>query len=426
MLPDYKIDENEGSGKAKPAQIIAKWVAGIVAICSGGATVYGLFSDKKVTILAFMGMVFALILLFVVQRAAKDVNRRAAKFYGGLVKILVAFVVLYFIVLSASIFPALRAWLINSPSDKTMLSSTNNLPADQTGLQDSTKSNLHAWRMSISLRPFTNFTAGIALSSTNVFWSGTKTPPENIIAHVSNYISNVVSSWWPRHETDMHFTMQKIVTNRIKDYMTANFFPVHNFENIFVSYDGTPKDSSIFETHFWMKLPSYDSLKCFPDSGWFSLRPGWHPFAPGFIGLSFKQHISSGADFSLDLDKSFEQVARPGYRSAQVSAGMLLALYENSELTSPIICPQMPYQIVLEGIGTDEAIVAILKQNLSRIAGLQVYGHDHLVNYCRTFQIPEEGAFQSTNHFRFMQEADRWRYDELKVDAVVELILSDG
>ncbi|MEN3370537.1 MAG: hypothetical protein V7609_2680 [Verrucomicrobiota bacterium] len=96
---------------AKPPKSIARWVAGVVGVCSGAATIYGLFSNKRIIIPAFIGMIFAMVLLLVVQRAIRAVSAKDAKFYDLVVKIVIGFVVLYFIVLTAALFPFLLKWL---------------------------------------------------------------------------------------------------------------------------------------------------------------------------------------------------------------------------------------------------------------------------------------------------------------------------
>lgn len=93
---------------------------------SGGATIYGLFSDKRVAVLAFIGMVFALVVLFVVSKAAKDVAEKESKFYDVVVKALVSFIVVYFIAITISLFPALHDWLTSAPhSTNTQSVATN-------------------------------------------------------------------------------------------------------------------------------------------------------------------------------------------------------------------------------------------------------------------------------------------------------------
>jgi hypothetical protein len=99
--------------EAKPPKSIARWVAGVVAVFSGAATIYGLFSDKRVAVFAFIGMMIAIVLLLVVQRAIRAVSARDATFYDYLVKGLVVFVLLYFMALTAALFPFLYKWLTN-------------------------------------------------------------------------------------------------------------------------------------------------------------------------------------------------------------------------------------------------------------------------------------------------------------------------
>ncbi len=100
--------------QAKPPKTIARWVAGVVAVCSGAAAIYKLFSDPRVAVFAFIGMVIAILLLLVVQRAVRAVSARDATFYDFLVKALIVFVLLYFMALTAALFPVLYRWLTNS------------------------------------------------------------------------------------------------------------------------------------------------------------------------------------------------------------------------------------------------------------------------------------------------------------------------
>jgi hypothetical protein len=79
---------------------IAKWVAGVVCVCTAATTIYGLNKNPKIAILGFVGMVFAIILLLVVARATAQVGQPNAPFFDLLVRILVVFVLLYFMVFS--------------------------------------------------------------------------------------------------------------------------------------------------------------------------------------------------------------------------------------------------------------------------------------------------------------------------------------
>ncbi|SRR6266498_1446316 len=100
--------------QAKPPKSIARWVAGVVAVCSSAATIYGLFSDKRVAVFGFIGMIIGIVLLVVVQRAIRAVSAHDATFYDFLVKGLIVFVLLYFMVLTAALFPFLIKWLTSS------------------------------------------------------------------------------------------------------------------------------------------------------------------------------------------------------------------------------------------------------------------------------------------------------------------------
>ncbi|HEV3191090.1 MAG TPA: GAF domain-containing protein [Polyangiaceae bacterium] len=100
---------------ANPPRRLTRIVAGIISVSTAGATIYGLYSDKRIAVLAFIGMVFAIILLLVVARATHEVEAKASKFYDILVKVLVGFVVVYFMVLAAKLLPTVLAWLTSSP-----------------------------------------------------------------------------------------------------------------------------------------------------------------------------------------------------------------------------------------------------------------------------------------------------------------------
>lgn len=129
--------------QAKPPKSIARWVAGVVAVCSGAATIFSLFSkNPRAAVFAFIGMVFAIVLLLVVQRAIRAVGARDAAFYDFLVKGLVVFVLVYFMALTAALFPFLYRWLTNSsPTGSSSTSSphpTETSPG-MAGLKDACK-----------------------------------------------------------------------------------------------------------------------------------------------------------------------------------------------------------------------------------------------------------------------------------------------
>jgi hypothetical protein len=64
--------------------------------------------------LAFIGMIIGIVLLVVVHRAIRAVSAHDATFYDFLVKGLIVFVLLYFMVLTAALFPFLYKWLTSS------------------------------------------------------------------------------------------------------------------------------------------------------------------------------------------------------------------------------------------------------------------------------------------------------------------------
>lgn len=115
MSQQSKPDDNEKPGAPQPPKRLAKWVAGVTGVMTASATIYGLFADKKVAVLAFIGMVFAIVLLVVVERAAKQIETAKARFYEIVVRILIVFVLLYFMAVAVAIWPALVKWLTTSP-----------------------------------------------------------------------------------------------------------------------------------------------------------------------------------------------------------------------------------------------------------------------------------------------------------------------
>jgi hypothetical protein len=80
-------------------------------VVSGAATVYGLFADKRLAVFGFIGFVFAIVLLVLVQRAIQQVGKPKAKLYDSIVLFFVIFVLAYFIALSVALFPHLVRWL---------------------------------------------------------------------------------------------------------------------------------------------------------------------------------------------------------------------------------------------------------------------------------------------------------------------------
>ncbi len=82
-----------------------------MSVSSAAATIYGLYTDKRIAVLAFLGMTFAVVLLLIIQRAIREVGKAEAQFYDWLVKAVVVFVVVYFMLLSGFLFPGLVRWL---------------------------------------------------------------------------------------------------------------------------------------------------------------------------------------------------------------------------------------------------------------------------------------------------------------------------
>ena len=98
---------------AKPPYSIARWVAAVLGVSSTAATIYGFYADKRVAVLAFIGMVFAIVLLLVVALAAREILKTGTRsaFWDILVKVLVAFILVYFMVATSYLFPSVMEWL---------------------------------------------------------------------------------------------------------------------------------------------------------------------------------------------------------------------------------------------------------------------------------------------------------------------------
>lgn len=113
MSTENQAPTPPGTGSApKPPLPIAKWVAGVTAVSSAAATIYGLYADKRIAILAFLGMVFGIVLLALVARAADAIAKGVhSLFWDILIKILVCFIMVYFMVLASVLFMPLYKWL---------------------------------------------------------------------------------------------------------------------------------------------------------------------------------------------------------------------------------------------------------------------------------------------------------------------------
>jgi hypothetical protein len=102
---------------------IGRWVSGVVGLMSAAATIYGLFTDKRIIVFALLGMVCAIILLLVVSRASKQVGRRRSAFFDAVVYVLVTFVVGYFMWLMVMLGPSLVRALTSSDGSPAPTSS---------------------------------------------------------------------------------------------------------------------------------------------------------------------------------------------------------------------------------------------------------------------------------------------------------------
>jgi hypothetical protein len=121
-----KVSGQRNVGQTAPSKAprsMQRAVASVLAVAAAGATIYGLYRDKRVAVLAFIGMFFAIALLLIMQRAIREVGRSRERFYDILVKIIVVFVVLYFMSISALLLPAVLDWLRGNESSPAHRSS---------------------------------------------------------------------------------------------------------------------------------------------------------------------------------------------------------------------------------------------------------------------------------------------------------------
>ncbi len=104
------------SAPAQPHKGLARWISTVTAVCTAAAGIYGLFAEPRLAVLGFLGVVIAIVLLLVVARAAKEAQSSRSRFYGTVAKAMVAFVVLYFMVLTALLMPSLIGTLTATSS----------------------------------------------------------------------------------------------------------------------------------------------------------------------------------------------------------------------------------------------------------------------------------------------------------------------
>jgi hypothetical protein len=101
-------------------QRLKMWVGGVTVVATGAASVYGLFANGRVATFAFIGMVAAIILLLVVQRAIKlsESNKeKDSEWWDLIAKLLVGFVLLYLAVLLVFLFPVVYRMMAASGED---------------------------------------------------------------------------------------------------------------------------------------------------------------------------------------------------------------------------------------------------------------------------------------------------------------------
>lgn len=147
----------------KPSHAIGKWVAGISLTCTTAATIYGAFAgNAAAAVLGFMGMAFAIVLLAIIAKAALQVGAKNIAFYDLMVKIVITFIVSYFIVLSCALFPTLTTWL------KKAFIGYHNQGAENSALPDRPAVVVTLERgQKVDLHPFNAF-AALDGSTTNV------------------------------------------------------------------------------------------------------------------------------------------------------------------------------------------------------------------------------------------------------------------
>jgi sulfatase modifying factor 1 len=107
------------SPAARPPKSIARLVAGVVSVMTAAAGIYGLFKDPKIALLAFIGMIFAVVLLLLINHASKVVEdagkaldqqtrqarQKRAQFWELLIRVLAVFVLGYFMILAVLLLP---------------------------------------------------------------------------------------------------------------------------------------------------------------------------------------------------------------------------------------------------------------------------------------------------------------------------------
>lgn len=104
--------KQNGSGGNDRRLPFARLVAAVVATSSGAATIYGLFSDKRIAFLSFPAMLLAVLLMALIHKAVNEIARPAKRssYWDIMARVLAGFLLLCFILGSCWLFPSVIEW----------------------------------------------------------------------------------------------------------------------------------------------------------------------------------------------------------------------------------------------------------------------------------------------------------------------------
>ena len=110
MAPEPQSQDNkpkkERVERALTTKDLGKWVGLVSTVASAGAAALAAYKGHiGLAILACGGVIFGIVLLSLLGRVVEEAKTSQSKFWDILVKLLTAFVLLYFIALAAIIFP---------------------------------------------------------------------------------------------------------------------------------------------------------------------------------------------------------------------------------------------------------------------------------------------------------------------------------
>lgn len=270
-------------------------------------------------------------------------------------------------------------------------------------LSNAAASSLPRFQMYLELKPFDSFVEGENIVVTNFVWSGTQTPPEEILLRAADAISNKLAEIWPASFDWVDLKYRGFDTNVLPG------MPVRPYLEIFDLTDNTNCDPHLTVSY---------------------LTPLQASGSNGVSNFKLSTYKEGYAWFPLVSNVNCSiMLTRPGYKTGYVPSSVLINLFsEATRLNWKDELKKDRYQVAVTGLSGSPIVETKLTEIFST-RGMKLCNDEHLNQFKKFFTIHDNSVdyevFSKLSDLteRIVPESFRTDFEDYKVDAEAVIMI---